>query len=327
VSHGIGVASGTDALELALRACGAGPGDLVFTVSHTAVAPVAAIELAGATPVLVDVEPGTCTMDPDCLGAALARPPAGTPKAVVPVHLYGHPADMPPIVELARRHGLSVIEDCAQAHGAACAGRRAGAWGDLAAFSFYPTKNLGALGDGGMVVTDDPALAGRVRLLRQYGWRERYVSEVAGCNSRLDELQAAILSVKLPHLDKENARRRALAQVYDALLADTGITLPGTRPGVAHVFHQYAVRLPLRDALREHLHQAKIGTLVHYPTPVHLQPAYRGRLPSGGPLPWTEQVAGQVLSLPMYPQLSEGQARRVGLEIRRFLKTDQGARA
>jgi len=318
VHNAIGVASGTDALELSLRACGVGLGDLVFTVSHTAVATVAAIELAGATPVLVDIDPVTYTMDPNCLEDALARPPAGKPKAVIPVHLYGHPADMPSILKLANRHGLYVIEDCAQSHGATLDGRMTGAWGDIAAFSFYPTKNLGALGDGGMVVTDNPALAERVRLLQQYGWRERYISDIPGGNSRLDELQAAILRVKLRGLDKGNMRRQSLAQTYNALLADVGLTLPEVRSGVTHVYHQYVVRLPQRDALRTYLRQAGIGTLIHYPAPVHLQPAYKGRLSLVAPLSWTEQVAKQILSLPMYPQLSDDQARRVGECIGRF---------
>ena len=312
VRHAIGVANGTDALGLSLRACGVGPGDLVFTVSHTAVATVAAIELAGATPVLVDIDPVTYTMDPNCLEYALAHLPAGKPKAVIPVHLYGHPADMPSILELAKRHGLYVIEDCAQSHGATLDGRMTGAWGDIAAFSFYPTKNLGALGDGGMVVTDNHALAERVRLLQQYGWRERYISEIPGGNSRLDELQAAVLRVKLRGLDKENMRRQNLAQTYNTLLADAGMTLPAVRSGVAHVYHQYVVRLPQRDALRYYLRQAGVGTLIHYPTPVHLQPAYQSRLPIVAPLPWTEQAARQVLSLPMFPQLSDDQVRRVG---------------
>lgn len=318
VCHAIGVANGTDALELSLRACDVGPGDLVFTVSHTAVATVAAIELAGATPVLVDIDPITYTMDPNCLEDALAHPPAGTPKAIIPVHLYGHPADMPAILELAKLHGLYVIEDCAQSHGATLDGRMTGAWGDIAAFSFYPTKNLGALGDGGMVVTNNPALAERVRLLQQYGWRERYISEIPGGNSRLDELQAAVLSVKLRNLDKENMQRRSLAQTYNRLLADAGLTLPEVRSGVIHVYHQYVVRLPQRDALRIYLWQAGIGTLIHYPAPVHLQPAYQGRLAVVAPLPWTEQAARQVLSLPMFPQLSDNQVQFVSEYIGRF---------
>jgi dTDP-4-amino-4,6-dideoxygalactose transaminase len=324
VRHAVGVGNGTDALELALRACGVGPGDLVFTVSHTAVATVAAIELVGATPVLLDIDPVTHTLDPNCLEMALAHPPAGTPKAVIPVHLYGQPAAMPAITELARRHGLYVIEDCAQSHGATLAGRMTGAWGDLAAFSFYPTKNLGALGDGGMVVTDEPVLAEQVRLLRQYGWRERHISNKPGGNSRLDELQAAILRVKLQYLDAENERRRRLAQTYHTLLVDTGISLPEARPGATHVFHQYTICLPQRDALRTYLRKAGIGTLIHYPTPVHLQPAYRNRLPLVAPLPKSEQVARQVLSLPMYPQLSDDQARRVSDEILCFLEHEAG---
>jgi dTDP-4-amino-4,6-dideoxygalactose transaminase len=279
---------------------------------------VAAIELIGATPVLVDIDPVTYTLDPNCLERALIRPPAGTPKAVIPVHLYGQPADMPAILELARRHGLYVIEDCAQSHGATLTGRMTGAWGDIAAFSFYPTKNLGALGDGGMVVTDDPALAERVRLLQQYGWRERYISDIPGGNSRLDELQAAILLVKLHHLDAENECRRRLAQFYHTLLAVTGFSLPEVRPGAAHVFHQYAICLPQRDALKTYLLQAGIGTIIHYPVPVHLQPAYQNRLPLVASLQWTERIARQVLSLPTYPQMSDDQARRVGECIVRF---------
>ena len=311
VRHALGVGSGTDALELALRACGVGPGDLVFTVSHTAVATVAAIELVGATPVLVDIDPVAYTLDPNCLEAALARPPAGTPKAVIPVHLYGQPADMPAILELARRHGLYVIEDCAQSHGATLAGRMAGAWSDMAAFSFYPTKNLGALGDGGMVVTDDPALAERVRLLRQYGWRQRYVSDIPGCNSRLDELQAAVLRAKLPFLDAENARRRALAARYTAALADTNLTLPTCREGAEHVYHQYVVRSRHRDALQAHLRAHGIGSLVHYPKAVHHQPAYQGRVPTAGFLPHSERAAAEVLSLPIYPELADEQVDSV----------------
>ena len=307
VSHAIGVANGTDALELALRACGVGPGDLVFTVSHTAVATVAAIELVGATPVLVDIDPATYTLDPNCLETALAGPPAGTPKAVIPVHLYGQPADMPAILELARRYGLYVIEDCAQSHGASLAGRMTGSWGDIAAFSFYPTKNLGALGDGGMVVTGDPKLAERTRSLQQYGWRQRYISEIPGCNSRLDELQAAILRVKFEHLEAENTRRGVLAARYTTALTDSGLTLPTCREGARHVYHQYVVRSPRRDALQAHLRAQGIGTLVHYPRAVHQQPAYEGRVPIAGSLPHSERAAAEVLSLPIYPELTDEQ--------------------
>lgn len=318
VGHATGVGSGTDALELSLRAAGIGAGDLVFTVSHTAVATVAAIESAGATPVLLDIDPATYTLDVSKLEAALANPPDGKPRAVIPVHLYGHPAELKGVLDVARRHGLRVIEDCAQSHGATLDGRITGSWGDIAAFSFYPTKNLGTFGDGGMIVTSDPELADRVRLLQQYGWKDRYVSEIAGRNSRLDELHAAILRVKLGYLDAGNARRRAIAAHYDEMLADAGLVVPAVASGAGHAYHQYAVCLERRDELRDFLRKEAIGSLVHYPVPVHLQPAYRGRLHGIAPLPETERVARQVLSLPMYPQLSDQQVERVGESITRF---------
>jgi len=316
IKHAIGVANGTDALELALRGCGVGPGDLVFTVSHTSVATVAAIELVGATPVLVDIDPVTYTLDPNTLETALAHSQVGTLKAVISVHLYGQPANMPAILDVARHFGIYVIEDCAQSHGACLQNRMTGTWGDIAAFSFYPTKNLAAMGDGGLVATNNPVLAERVRLLREYGWRDRYLSDFPGMNSRLDELQAAILLVRLQYLDSENEYRRRLAQIYNTLLADTGILLPEVRPNAIHAFHQYAIRLPKRDALRAYLKQAGIGTLVHYPVPIHLQPAYRGRLDGRGTLPVTERIATEILSLPMFPQLSSEQIHRVVKEIK-----------
>ena len=303
--HGVGVASGTDALVLALKALGVGPEDFVATVSHTAVATVAAVELAGARPLLVDVDAASGTMDPASLARALASPP-GRVAAVVPVHLYGQPADLDAILPLARRHGARLVEDCAQSHGARLGAARTGGIGDLAAFSFYPTKNLGALGDGGLVTTSDDALAERLRALREYGWRERYVSDIAGMNSRLDELQAAVLRVKLASLDADNARRAALAAAYDRGLVGLALELPRRREGASHVFHQYVVRSPRRDALREALAARGIATNIHYPVPVHLQPAYRGRValcPSG--LGETERAAREVLSLPLYPQLPD----------------------
>ena len=265
ISHAIGVASGTDALELALRACGIGAGDLVYTVSHTAVATVAAIELAGAVPVLVDIDPITYTIDLNCLEKALAHPPNGKLKAIIPVHLYGQPANMVDILEMAHRYGLYVIEDCAQSHGAILSGHMTGTWGDIAAFSFYPTKNLGALGDGGMVVTDNSELAQRTSALRQYGWKKRYISEIPGFNSRLDELQAAILRVKLKYLHAENTRRIVLAPRYTAALTDSGLILPICRKDARHVYHQYVVRSPQRDAVQDYLLAHGIGTLIHYP--------------------------------------------------------------
>jgi dTDP-4-amino-4,6-dideoxygalactose transaminase len=314
VAHAVGVASGTDALHLALRACDVGPGDVVLTVSHTAVATVAAIELCGARPVLVDIDPVHFTMDPNHLEEVLRRG-RGRPKAIIPVHLYGQPADMAAIVEIAQRHDLRVIEDCAQSHGATYRGKKTGTWGHIATFSFYPTKNLGALGDGGMVVTDDAELAQRVRLLREYGWKERYVSHIAGLNSRLDEVQAAILRVKLRYLDAENEKRRRLAQMYHALLAGTGPTLPETRPDVSHVYHQYVIRTRQRDALQAYLREQGTGTLIHYPVPVHLQPAYAGRVTDGHSLPQTEAVVASILSLPMYPELEVDQVQTVAQQI------------
>ena len=303
-AHAVGVASGTDALELALRACGVGPGDLVFTVAHTAVATVAAIELTGAMPVLVDIDPHSYTMDANCLREALRDHPSGRPRAVVPVHLYGYPADMPAICQIGKEHGLYVVEDCAQAHGARIDGRSVATWGHMASFSFYPTKNLGALGDGGAVVSGDAELAEKVRGLREYGWCERYVSETAGGNSRLDPLQAAILRAKLPHLDAENARRISHAVRYGELLAEVKIGLPVVRSGVQHVYHQFVIRTAQRDALREYLRDCGVSSAIHYPVPIHRQPAYAGRVTIAGELRHSDAAAGEILSLPMYPELT-----------------------
>ena len=319
VAHAIGVASGTDAIEIALRACGIGSGDLVFSVSHTAVATIAAIERAGATPVLVDVEPGTYTMAPRELLHVLQSPPAGRPAAVLPVHIYGQPAELSALTKIARIHGLRLIEDCAQSHGALYRGRAVGSFGDIACFSFYPTKNLGALGDGGMVVTNDPALAAALREIREYGWRERYVSARVGINSRLDPIQAAILGVKLRSLKADNARRQVVADRYDKGLTGLPLALPVRRPQATHVFHQYVIRLAERDPLRAALQAAGIGSGIHYPVPVHQQPAYSGRLacgPSG--LGVTERAGPQILSLPIYPQISDEAVDRVIAEIRSF---------
>ena len=308
--HGIGVANGTDALVLALRGLGIGRGDKVATVAHTAVATVVAVELAGAVPVLVDIDPATYTMDPAALDAAFAAHP--DIKAVIPVHLYGQPADLPAIQALARRHGARLIEDCAQAHGAKLDGRMLGTWGDVACFSLYPTKNLGALGDGGVIATADAALAADLKALRQYGWREHYISDLAGMNSRLDELQAAILRVKLTALGRWNARRRAIAAAYDAGLAGSALVLPQVRPGAEPVYHQYAVRSADRDGLKARLKARGVASNIHYPVPVHLQAAYRDRLiigPAG--LPETERAAREVLSLPMYPQLGDDAVAQV----------------
>ncbi|MCS6844620.1 MAG: DegT/DnrJ/EryC1/StrS family aminotransferase [Caldilineales bacterium] len=309
----VGVNSGTDALHLALRACGVVPGDEVIVPSHTAVATVAAVEMAGATPVFADIRPDTYTLDPDHADRVIG-PRA---RAIVAVHLYGQAADLDRLGALAAHHGLWLVEDCAQAHGARWRGRPVGTVGDAGCFSFYPTKNLGAAGDGGMVVSRRPEVAERVRLLRQYGWRERYVSDVAGVNSRLDELQAALLRVKLRHLERWNRQRQALAQLYDKLLAGADVVPPAVAPGNEHVYHLYVVRTRQRKALVAHLARCGVATAIHYPVPVHQQPAYRRLAPAGG-LPATEAAAAEVLSLPMYPQLAPTDVARVAAAVREF---------
>ncbi len=307
----VGCGNGTDAIALALRGLGIGAGSTVVTVSHTAVATVAAIESTGATPLLIDVEPGHYTMDPAELAAVLTNPPPGLPpiRAVVPVHLYGQVADVEVIGTLCRRHNALLIEDCAQAHGAKRNGVKAGTFGDVATFSFYPTKNLGALGDGGAVVARDPAVAERIAALRQYGWARHYVSDEAGINSRLDELQAAILRVKLTYLDAANDRRREIAGAYNAVL---GARAPHRRRGSEHVYHLYVVRVADRDQAQARLRESGVGSGVHYPVPVHLQPAYVGRVALGpSRCVETERAAAEVLSLPLYPELTDDQVMRV----------------
>ena len=297
----VGVGSGTDALHLALRASGVGPGDRVVTVANTAVATVAAIEMTGARVAFTDVDDETLLLDPAGLESVLAKEPA---RAVVVVHLFGHCAAMPEIVEICRRREVLVVEDCAQAHGSDLDGKRAGTFGDVAAFSFYPTKNLGAIGDGGSVATSSPEIAERLLLLREYGWKNRNDSLIPGVNSRLDEIQAAILRVKLRHLDRDNQRRREIAATYIDALGDLpGVRCPHVHEG--HAFHQFVIRTARRDALREALADAGVGTLIHYPIPIHLQPAYRGRveLPSTG-LPVTEAAAAEIVSLPLFPQMT-----------------------
>lgn len=307
------VASGTDALLLALLACQVEPGDEVIVPSHTAVATVAAVELAGGRPVFVDIRPDSFTLDPDAVAAAITPRTAG----LVAVHLYGQMAELDPLAALAERHGLWLVEDCAQAHGASSQGRPAGSVGHIAAFSFYPTKNLGAAGDGGLVASRQPELIERVRLLRQYGWRERYISEAAGLNSRLDELQAALLRVKLRRLEAWNRQRQALAAAYDAQLAGSAVATPRVLPGNRHVYHLYVVRSPQRDALAEHLARHGIATAIHYPLPVHQQPAYRHLAPAGG-LPVTQRAAAEILSLPIYPQMPAEHVAQVARCIHQF---------
>ncbi len=313
-ARAVGCANGTDALALALRALGIGPGCAVATVSHTAVATVAAIEMVGAVPVLIDIEPDFYTLDPAELAAVLDHPPAGLPpiRAVIPVHIYGQPADLGRILAIAARAGVAVIEDCAQAHGATYGGRRVGTFGQIAAFSLYPTKNLGALGDGGVIATDDAGLADRLVSLRQYGWKSRYVSDEPGINSRLDEVQAAILRVKLRHLDAQNARRGAIAGAYDTALVGADLAPSARRADASHVFHLYVLRSADRATLQTRLRADGIGTAIHYPMPVHLQPAYQGRIPLGpNRCAHTERAALQVLSLPMFPEMTDAQVEQV----------------
>jgi len=308
-AHGVGVATGTDAIELGLRALGVEPGDEVITVSHTAVPTVAAVESAGGVPVLVDVDPATMTMDP----ARIEERVTARTKAIVPVHLYGHPCDMDPILAVAQEHGLRVLEDAAQAHGARYKGRPVGSLGDACAWSYYPTKNLGAVGDGGMVTTNDAAVADRLRKLRAYGQSSRYVHASKGTNSRLDELQAALLRAKLPHLDEWNAARRERAAVYDRLLG--GVETPTVAPWAEHVYHLYVARSHRRDELQKELADRGIGTLIHYPIPVHRQEAYRELADQARFLPVTERLAGRILSLPLYPELSIADVETVGRAV------------
>lgn len=319
--HAVGVDSGTSALELALRAYGIGPGDEVITAANTFIATALAISNAGATPVLVDVDPET-----DTISAASIEPAiTARTKALIPVHLYGQPADMEPILELAKRHQLTVIEDACQAHGARYKGRRAGSLGHAAAFSFYPGKNLGAYGDGGIVVTNDKQVAEHLRMLRNYGQKEKYHHEFRGYNRRLDTLQAAVLRVKLKYLGKWNAARRRNASLYARLLAASSAVLPSEAAGVESVWHLYVIRTEHRDRLREHLTDAGISAGIHYPVPIHLQPAYRDLGYSAGAFPVTEAHAGRILSLPMYAELTSEQIGCVSQAICAF--SSDGANA
>jgi dTDP-4-amino-4,6-dideoxygalactose transaminase len=311
VSFGIGVGSGTEALHLALAACGLVKGDEVITVSNTAVATVAAIELAGGTPVFVDIDPQSFVMDPGKIEGMINS----RTRAIIPVHLYGQPVDMNSVMSIAGRHGLRVVEDCAQAHGATCQGRRVGSFGDMACFSFYPTKNLGALGDGGMVVTKDPALAEHARLLREYGWKERNVSSMRGWNTRLDELQAAILRIKLGTLDDQNRKRMELAQLYRDAMSGLDLVLPQPVDGTAHVYHLYVIRSSRRDGLQRFLRGRGVGAMVHYPVPIHCQPAYRDSICVHDGMGVTLKAAAEILSLPMYPELTVTEAHVVAKAV------------
>jgi len=307
VRHAVGVASGTDALHLALRAADIGPGDEVITTPFTFIATAEAISYVGAVPVFADILPDTFNIDPVQVEKKITK----RTKAILPVHLYGHAADMDPLLALARQHKLTVVEDCAQSFGAAYRGRRTGGIGHVGCFSFFPSKNLGCYGDGGMVTTDDPKLAERMQSLRNHGSKVRYYHDEVGYNSRLDEVQAAVLNVKFKRIDGYNEGRRRAASLYTNHLAVPGITPPVELPGCTHVFHQYTIRVKDRDAVKKRLDDAKVSNMIYYPVPCHLQAAYRSLGMRPGSLPVAEQAAAEVLSLPMYPELTEEQVRSV----------------
>ncbi len=320
VGHAVGCGNGTDALELAYEALGIGPGSEIITVAHTFIATAEAAVRAGAKPVFVDVRDDTLLMDVSKVEAAITDRTA----AIVPVHLYGQCADMDPILDIARRRGIRVVEDAAQAHGAEYKGRRAGSMGDAAAFSFYPGKNLGAYGDAGAVATNDPALDARIRKARDHGSASKYDHEFAGRNSRLDGIQAAVLRVKLKRLDAWTEARRAAAARYDALLKDLfesgRIRRVAESPDCRHVYHLYVIRVPDRDGVLEKLNAAGIRAGMHYPVPLHMQKAFAWLGVPKGSLPVTEKAAAEVLSLPLYPELTEGQARRVAEALKVALR-------
>jgi dTDP-4-amino-4,6-dideoxygalactose transaminase len=313
-AYAVGVDSGYSALELMLRAHGVGRGDEVITAANTFVATVGAIEAAGARPVLVDADPHTYNIDVDQISASISR----ATKAIMPVHLYGQPADLDPIRELADQHGLHVFEDAAQAHGARYGGRRVGSLGDAAGFSFYPAKNLGAFGDGGIITTSNPETARQLRLLRNLGSPEKYHHDIRGFNRRLDTLQAAVLGVKLRSLDSRNEARRRVAALYRELLPADVLT-PVEAPGGEHVYHLYVIRIAERDAAIEWLKERDIASGIHYPIPIHLQAAYRDLGHSRGDFPVAEAIAGEILSLPMYPMMPAVAVAQVAEAIGAFV--------
>jgi dTDP-4-amino-4,6-dideoxygalactose transaminase len=310
----VGTDSGTAALHLALIILGVKAGDEVITTTHTFIATAEVISLIGAKPVLVDIDPRTYNIDPNKIEAAI------TPRtrAIIPVHLYGQPAEMDAIMEIARKHNLRVIEDAAQAHGAEYRGKRAGTMGDVACFSFYPGKNLGAYGDAGALVTNDAALAEHARMLRDHGRSEKYAHKLTGYGYRLDALQAAILGAKLPHLDAWNARRREIADYYTELLTNTDIVTPYVPPHIQPIYHIYCIRAKNRDALQKHLKARGIETGIHYPIPLHLQPVYQNLGYHAGDFPHAEKAANEILSLPMYPELTDEQAQQIVDAIKEF---------
>ena len=311
VKYAVGVASGTDALLLTLRAYGIGPGDEVIVPAYTFFATAEVVSQLGATPVFVDIDPQTYCLDASQLEERITA----RTKAIIPVHLYGHPADMAPILEFAGRHGLKVIEDNAQALGAEYKGRKTGSLGDAGCLSFFPSKTLGGYGDGGMVVTNDPMLAETIRKLRTHGWQRKYYPEMLGFNSRLDELQAAILRIKLRHLDAWNERRREMAERYRALLANSGVLLPWEAPYAKHVYHLYIIRLRERKAVQEHLRALGIASGIYYPLPLHLVEPYRGLGYGPGAFPEAERAAQETLAIPLYPEMTKDHVKAVSQSV------------
>ena len=310
----VGVANGTDAIALALRALGVGIGDEVITTSHSAVATACAIESTGAVPVFADIDPLTRCLSPESVESRITS----KTKAIVPVHIYGHPADMSSLGEIAQKRGLRIVEDCAQAHGAKIGDRPVGGFGDIAAFSFYPTKNLGAFGDGGAVITSDEALFEKVSLLRQYGWKKRYVSEVQGGNSRLDELQASVLRVGLRVLPEKIARRREIAARYTKALSGSRVLAPKEVAGTCHAYHLYVVETEERERFMAFAESRGIGVGLHYPMAIHQQPAYVNYLREGQSLPETDRLYSRIVSLPMFPELLESEVSRVSEMLSEF---------
>ena len=314
VKYCAGVANGTDAIAIGLKALGVEPGDEVITVSHSAVATVAAIEMAGAVPVFADIERATRCIDSTKIEKLISP----KTKAIIPVHIYGQPANIFEIISIANKYGIKVLEDCAQAHGAKVGNKTVGSFGDAAAFSFYPTKNLGAIGDGGAVITNSIEVYENVLALRQYGWRVRYISDISGINSRLDELQAAFLRIKLSELDADNARRNEIALIYNKEFKNLGLGIPISIPNTYHVFHLYVIESETRDEIAAYLNSKGIGTALHYPAPIHLQPAYFKRIRGAENLIVTEQFYKKLLSIPMFAELTDSEVNRVVEAVKSF---------
>ena len=317
----IGVANGTDAINLSLRAIGIKPGDKVITTTHSANATVSAIEWMGANPILVDIDSDSFNLDPNKVELTIKSLGVKNIKAIILVHLYGNPADIESYLTISKKYDIPIIEDCAQAHGAKYSGKKVGLFGLCGTFSFYPTKNLGALGDAGAIITEDKVIFNKLKSLQQYGWTDRYISSDIGYNSRLDEIQAAVLNVKLQYLDKWNNRRAEIANIYNSKLIDLELKIPYANKKSSHVFHQYVIKTKKRDQLQSHLRKYGINTSVLYPVPIHLQPAYLGRLIKGsGGFKNSEKITNQILCLPIFPELKNIDIEYIADKVIEFFK-------